>query len=278
MSAQNSIPSKGGESCARFPTSSVALARADARRAARRRTSASGETKLPRVAGRGRGSRGALGARESRIAVTHRSYRAALLPIGSAGGRDERTREGICVPGRGRGAFFRSRGNDETTKLRGCGWMDAARFVAWLVGFSGFMTRQAGGGFLFGGERLLLRLLSSLEWKSRSKRQAANRRFCNYVKKPPGRVGGDTTLAAAVPPADRDHTPTQPPRAPRHHVGLRQRRRGRLRAHPGQRRVSPLGLFSACFVSRRRMRFSSARAEPKASVVRPIPSRDRSID
>jgi hypothetical protein len=72
----------------------------------RRRTSASAETNLARVAG----GDGVRETREARVRptsrVTHRSCRAAWLPSGSAEGRDGRTRAKECVPRRGRGAFF----------------------------------------------------------------------------------------------------------------------------------------------------------------------------
>ena len=71
-----------------------------------RRTSASAETNLARVAG----GDGVRETREARVRptsrVTHRSCRAAWLPSGSAEGRDGRTRAKECVPRRVVERFF----------------------------------------------------------------------------------------------------------------------------------------------------------------------------
>lgn len=98
-------PSKGMRVARAFPDlSGLPSARTAPR--GRRRTSASAETNLARVAG----GDGVRETREARVRptsrVTHRSCRAAWLPSGSAEGRDGRTRAKECVPRRGRGAFF----------------------------------------------------------------------------------------------------------------------------------------------------------------------------
>jgi len=71
-----------------------------------RRTSASAETNLARVAG----GDGVRETREARVRptsrITHRSCRAAWLPSGSAEGRDGRTRAKECVPRRVVERFF----------------------------------------------------------------------------------------------------------------------------------------------------------------------------
>ena len=268
---------------ARVSRAPRSLRRARPRLPARRRTSASAVTNLARVAGRGRGSRDGRGARASRLAghapVMSRGM-AAEWVCGRPRGAD--AREGVCSPRRCRGAFFRL--VVETTKT--CALVGFSKSVTVQVGLlSGFATRHKRAVWRLHFSQKSRLFASELFPTTRARhddipiKKASRQPALLHLRKPPGRIGGDRSLAAAVPPADRDRTPTQAPHAPRHDVGLRQRRRGRLRAHPGQRRVSPPRFcFQACFVSHVGCGFQARSREARASSARPVPAPNLSID
>lgn len=231
----------GSVSRARFPSAQVSPARAAA---------PPGEEANQRLGGDESRARRGTG-----TGVARRARCACVSPRGSRTGHVARhgCRVGLrkaARGGRARGSVFAStvswsvfspcRGNDENVRARGileeC---DCTSRVAFGVRDSS----QAGGlaASLFTKVETLC--LGTFPHNSSSIdipiKKASRQPALLHLRKPPGRIGGDRSLAAAVPPADRDRTPTQAPHAPRHDVGLRQRRRGRLRAHPGQRRVSP---------------------------------------
>lgn len=247
------------------------LRRARPRLPSRRRTSASAVTNLARVAGRGRGSRDGRVARASRLAghapVMSRGM-AAEWVCGRPRGAD--AREGVCRLDGVDKAFFR--GNDENVRARGI-------LEEYPIGLLSGSTSQALAASLFTKvETLCLRTFPHKSSStSRSKRQAANRRFCACENRRGASAGTDLSPPPCRRPIETTHRPKL------HTPPVTMSDYGSDVEDDSEHTLANVGFprsvcFQACFVSHVGCGFQARSREARASFARPVPALNRSID